>query len=248
MKGKNINVPRKCVIIVAQWYLIYKSKHGVCLFVCLCICLWWMNERTNDFFGWFSSHTPAHWTCWRRLEQFVLALRAMEGTFLTVSVFGHPEFACITGVHQNLDMEFLRTWFSGREISVLGRTRCGFPRPKPGNFLDMIFKTWDLQFLETWSLHSGFPRPKKTWEILGYGFQDLGSQLWGLDFHTRGFQDRNLKTFRTWFQDVGSQFWDLDFTQGLHMIQDLEFFWHMIFKTWMGNQATSQCPKVTGTH
>jgi hypothetical protein len=27
----------------------------------------------------------------------------------------------------------------------------------------------------------------------------LGSQLWGLDFHTRGFQDRNLKTFKTWF-------------------------------------------------
>jgi hypothetical protein len=25
----------------------------------------------------------------------------------------------------------------------------------------------------------------------------LGSQLWGLDFHIRGFQDRNLKTFRT---------------------------------------------------
>jgi hypothetical protein len=25
----------------------------------------------------------------------------------------------------------------------------------------------------------------------------LGSQLWGLDFHTRGFQDRNLKTFKT---------------------------------------------------
>jgi hypothetical protein len=24
----------------------------------------------------------------------------------------------------------------------------------------------------------------------------LGSQLWGLDFHTRSFQDRNLKTFR----------------------------------------------------
>jgi hypothetical protein len=24
----------------------------------------------------------------------------------------------------------------------------------------------------------------------------LGFQLWGLDFHTRGFQDRNLKTFR----------------------------------------------------
>ncbi len=28
-----------------------------------------------------------------------------------------------------------------------------------------------------------------------HGFRDLGSQLWGLDFHTRGFQDRNLKTF-----------------------------------------------------
>jgi hypothetical protein len=25
----------------------------------------------------------------------------------------------------------------------------------------------------------------------------LGSQLWGLDFHTHGFQNRNLKTFRT---------------------------------------------------
>jgi hypothetical protein len=24
----------------------------------------------------------------------------------------------------------------------------------------------------------------------------LGSQLWGLDFHTHGFQDQNLKTFR----------------------------------------------------
>jgi hypothetical protein len=31
----------------------------------------------------------------------------------------------------------------------------------------------------------------------------LGSQLWGLDFHTRGFQDRNLKTFRTWFSECG---------------------------------------------
>jgi hypothetical protein len=34
-------------------------------------------------------------------------------------------------------------------------------------------------------------------EFSGHGFQDLGSQLWSLDFHTRGFQDRNLKTFRT---------------------------------------------------
>jgi hypothetical protein len=63
------------------------------------------------------------------------------------------------------------------------------------NFLDMIFRTWDPQFLETWSLHSGFPRPKKTWEILGYGFQDM--------VHTRGFQDWNLKTFRMWFSGCG---------------------------------------------
>jgi hypothetical protein len=89
-------------------------------------------------------------------------LNTLNRAFLTVSIFGHLEFACTRGVHQNLDMEFLRTWFSGREISVLGRTRCGFPRPKPRNFLDMIFTTWDPQFLETWSLHSGFPRPKKT--------------------------------------------------------------------------------------
>jgi hypothetical protein len=42
-------------------------------------------------------------------------------------------------------MEFLKTGFSGCEIIVLGRTQCGFPRHK------------------------------KTWEILGYGFQDLRS-------------------------------------------------------------------------
>ncbi len=32
-----------------------------------------------------------------------------------------------------------------------------------------------------------------------HGFRDLGSQLWGLDFHIRGFQDRNLKTFFFFF-------------------------------------------------
>jgi hypothetical protein len=31
----------------------------------------------------------------------------------------------------------------------------------------------------------------------------LGSQLWGLDFHTHGFQDRNLKIFRIWFSGCG---------------------------------------------
>jgi len=35
-------------------------------------------------------------------------LNTLNRAFLTVSVFGHLEFAC-TGVHQNLDMEFLRT-------------------------------------------------------------------------------------------------------------------------------------------
>jgi hypothetical protein len=34
----------------------------------------------------------------------------------------------------------------------------------------MVFGTWDLNF--------------GAWEILVYGFQDLGSQFWGLDFHT----------------------------------------------------------------
>ncbi len=139
------------------------------------------------------------------------------------------------GVHQNLDMEFLRTWFSRREILVLGCTQCGFPRSKPGNFLDMIFRTWDPQFLETWSLHSGFPRPKKTWEILGYGFHDMVFRTWDLNFGAWIFTLAISKT-ETWkllrcdFQDVGSQ------------------FWHMIFRTWMGNHATSQCPKVTSTH
>jgi len=42
----------------------------------------------------------------------------------------------------------------------------------------------------------------KIW-FSGHGFQDLGSQHWGLDFHTCGFQDRNLKTFRMWFSGCG---------------------------------------------
>jgi len=109
-------------------------------------------------------------------------LNTLNRAFLTVSIFGHLEFACTGGVHQNLEMEFLRTWFSGHEISVLGHTRCGFPRPKPGKFLDMIFRTWDPQFLETWSLHSRFPRPKKTWDILGYGFQDVVFKTCDLNF------------------------------------------------------------------
>jgi len=60
----------------------------------------------------------------------------------------------------------------------------------------------------------------------GYGFQDLGSQLWGLGnfriwFSGHGFQDLRsqlwgLGNFRIWFsghgfQDLGSQLWGLDF-------------------------------------
>ncbi len=54
---------------------------------------------------------------------------------------------------------------------------------------------------------------KKTWEILGYGFQDLGSQLWGLGnfriwFSGHGFQDLGsqlwgLGNFRIWFSGLG---------------------------------------------
>jgi hypothetical protein len=39
----------------------------------------------------------------------------------------------------------------------------------------------------------------------------LGSQLWGLDFHTRCFQDRNLKTFRMWFSGCGISILTHDF-------------------------------------
>jgi hypothetical protein len=44
-------------------------------------------------------------------------------------------------------------------------------------FQDMVFGTWDLNF--------------GALEILGYGFRDLGSQLWGLG------------NFRIWFSGLG---------------------------------------------
>jgi hypothetical protein len=52
----------------------------------------------------------------------------------------------------------------------------------------MVFRTWDLNF--------------GAWEISGHGFQDLGSELWGLG------------NFRIWFsghgfQDLGSELWGL---------------------------------------
>jgi hypothetical protein len=60
-------------------------------------------------------------------------------------------------------------------------------------------------------------------------------RTWDLNFGAWIFTPAVSK-IETWkllgcdFQDVRSQ------------------FWHVIFRTWMGNQATSQCPKVTGTH
>jgi len=96
-------------------------------------------------------------------------------------------------------MKFLRTWFSRREISILGRTRCGFPRPKLGNFQDVGSSVFgDLEFALWVSKTQKDLGNFRIW-FSGYGFQDLGSQLWSLDFHTRNFQDQNLKTFRTWF-------------------------------------------------
>jgi hypothetical protein len=132
----------------------------------------------------------------------------------------------------------------------------------------MIFRTWDLSF----GTYMVWVSRTQTWKFFGHDFQDVrssvfgdlefalgvsktqdlgnfriwfsgrGTQLWVLDFHTRGFQDRNLRNFRTWFsgrgtsilepgfqtggfawsrtwnflahgfQDVESHIWDLDFT------------------------------------
>jgi hypothetical protein len=79
------------------------------------------------------------------------------------------------------------------------RSRNSFSRPRRTGFFFFFFFPLALNYLrccfENFRIGG--------WEILGYGFQDLGSQLWGLDFHTRGFQDRNLKTFKTWFSGCG---------------------------------------------
>jgi hypothetical protein len=63
-----------------------------------------------------------------------------------------------------------RTWFSGLGISSLGPgfSHSRFPRPKPENFYDVVFRMWDLNF--------------GAWEILGYGFQDMVFRTWDLIF------------------------------------------------------------------
>jgi hypothetical protein len=63
-------------------------------------------------------------------SQEITHLNTLNMAFLIVSVFGHLEFAFTWGgVHQNLDMEFLKTCFSGREISVWDVHGVGFQDP-----------------------------------------------------------------------------------------------------------------------
>ncbi len=113
--------------------------------------------------------------------------------------------------------QFLATW------SLLAGG--GSPKPKHGIFKDMIFKTWDFSFVwvsktQTWKFFghdfqdvgsSVFGdlefalRVSKTQKDLGnfriwfsgHGFQDLRSQLWGLDLK---MWDLN---FGTWFLGHG---------------------------------------------
>ncbi len=115
----------------------------------------------------------------------------IEQGVLNCLSFWPPGVCLHWGVHQNLDMEFLRTWFSGREISVLGRTWCGFPRSKPGNFQDVGSSVFgDLEFALRVSKTQKDLGNFKIW-FSGHGFQDLGSQLWGLG------------NFKIWFSGLG---------------------------------------------
>jgi hypothetical protein len=116
-----------------------------------------------------------------------------------------PPGVCLHwGVYQNLDMQFFRTWVFGH----------GFQDVWSWVFGDLEFA---LGVSKTQDLGN-----------LGYGFQDVGSQLWGLDFHTRGFEDRNLKTFRTWFSGRGILIWDLDFTLTVSKTQTWKILGHGI--------------------
>jgi hypothetical protein len=81
---------------------------------------------------------------------------------------------------QDPNLEIFWTWFSGHGILSFGDLEFALRVSKTQKHLGN-FRIW---FSE-------------------HDFQDLGSQLWSLDFHTRGFQDRNLKTFRMWFSRCG---------------------------------------------
>jgi hypothetical protein len=65
----------------------------------------------------------------------------------------------------------------------------------------MVFRTW-FSGLEISTLGAGKL-------FLGHGFRDLGSQLWDLDFHIRGFQDWNpgpeSQVLKLRFRDLDGQ-------------------------------------------
>jgi hypothetical protein len=84
----------------------------------------------------------------------------------------------------------------------------------------------------------------------GHGFQNLRSQLWGLDFHTRCFQDRNLKTFRMWFSECGisilaHDFQDMDGEPGDFTVS--EGHGHALVVLITTNLAVIKCSKFICT-
>jgi hypothetical protein len=96
------------------------------------------------------------------------------------------------------------TRFHGRTgLKIWGPVRrVSGPRPTEGHglFIYLLF----IYFFFFFALNCSrcYSENFRIW-FSGHGFRDLGSQLCGLDFHTRRFQDRNLKTFRTWFSGCG---------------------------------------------
>jgi hypothetical protein len=78
-------------------------------------------------------------------------------------------------------------------LSVRPTVDLGFKTSTDGQ--DQVLKSRSLDGRGGWQgrgRQGRAGRPgKKTWEILGYGFQDLGSQLWGLG------------NFRIWFSGLG---------------------------------------------
>ncbi len=65
----------------------------------------------------------------------------------------------------------------------------------------MVFRTWDLNF--------------GAWEILGYGFQDVGSQFWDLDFTQGASHDPGPGIFLARdFQDMDGEPGDFTVSEG----------------------------------
>jgi hypothetical protein len=157
----------------------------------------------------------------RSLE--ITHLNTLNRAFLIVSVFGHLKFACTGGSPKPRHGIFKDMIFRTRDFSFgtytvwVSKTQTwkffvhDFQDVGSSIFGDLEFALWvsktqkDLGNFRIWFSGHGFQDlGSQLWGLgnfrmwfSGYGFQDLGSQLWGLDFHTRGFQDRNLKTFKT---------------------------------------------------